>query len=232
MGMNKSKGNMYPWVTHTWNAIRGTCLHDCEYCYIKHGRQLGWKHEAKLIKHELRTQLGSGRFIFVGSSTDMWGSWIDADDILAVLKHCERFNNQYLFQSKNPERFIAFTEWFPERTTLCTTIETNRRNLVRDVSDAPVPWKRIDAMKEMKSRGFTTTITIEPIMQFDLDLLIRDIKKVGPNWVSIGADSKRSDLIEPFAHEIQELVEELRKIDIAVHMKANLSRVFKPRRKP
>ena len=35
MGLNKQKGNMYAFVTHTWNPIRGKCPHDCSYCYMK-----------------------------------------------------------------------------------------------------------------------------------------------------------------------------------------------------
>jgi len=31
MGLNESKGNMYEFVTHTWNAIKGECKHDCTY---------------------------------------------------------------------------------------------------------------------------------------------------------------------------------------------------------
>lgn len=35
MALTKSRGNMYPFVTHThtWNAIKGICFHDCPYCY-------------------------------------------------------------------------------------------------------------------------------------------------------------------------------------------------------
>ena len=33
--LNKQKGNMYGFVTHTWNVIKGKCPHDCEYCYMK-----------------------------------------------------------------------------------------------------------------------------------------------------------------------------------------------------
>lgn len=33
--LNKSKGNMYPWVTYTWNPIKGKCPHECRYCYMK-----------------------------------------------------------------------------------------------------------------------------------------------------------------------------------------------------
>ncbi len=35
MGLNKSNGNMYEWITHTWNTIKGECYHDCSYCYMK-----------------------------------------------------------------------------------------------------------------------------------------------------------------------------------------------------
>ena len=34
MAMNKQKGNMYGFVTHTWNAIKGRCSHNCSYCYM------------------------------------------------------------------------------------------------------------------------------------------------------------------------------------------------------
>ena len=26
---------MYKFVTHTWNAIKGQCIHNCDYCYMK-----------------------------------------------------------------------------------------------------------------------------------------------------------------------------------------------------
>ena len=28
-------GNMYQFVTHTWNTIKGECPHGCPYCYMK-----------------------------------------------------------------------------------------------------------------------------------------------------------------------------------------------------
>jgi len=35
MGLNISKGNMYGFMTHTFNIIKGRCSHDCVYCYMK-----------------------------------------------------------------------------------------------------------------------------------------------------------------------------------------------------
>ena len=34
MTLNKQNGNMYPWVTHTWNPLIGECPHRCKYCYV------------------------------------------------------------------------------------------------------------------------------------------------------------------------------------------------------
>lgn len=93
--MNKSKGNMYPWVTHTWNPIKGICPHQCS----------------------------------------------------------------YLFQSKNLFRFKEFLKltlygypYFPPKTILGTTIETNREN---DTSILfMIPYSLL---------GWKTMVSIEPI---------------------------------------------------------------------
>ena len=107
MGLNKQKGNMYPFVTHTLNFIKGKCPHDCLYCYMKIYRQP----ELHFDVRELKTNLGHGNFIFAGSSCDMWADGIDAFWIDSVLKHCRDNDayNKYLFQSKNP---IRFEQWF------------------------------------------------------------------------------------------------------------------------
>ncbi len=83
MSLNKSKGNMYPWVSHTWNPIKGKCPHDCLYCFMKSYPQP----ELHFDEKELKTNLGSGNFIFVGSSCDMWARIVPIDWILATLEH-------------------------------------------------------------------------------------------------------------------------------------------------
>jgi len=73
MALNKSKGNMYEFVTHTWNAIKGECPHDCSYCYMKRWGKLN---PIRLDTREFKTDLGEGNFIFVGSSCDMFADSI------------------------------------------------------------------------------------------------------------------------------------------------------------
>lgn len=82
--LNESKGNMYPFVTHTWNAIKGRCPHDCVYCYMKIWPQK----ELRLVESEFKTNLGENNFIFVGSSTDMWADDVPIEWIKRVLEYC------------------------------------------------------------------------------------------------------------------------------------------------
>ena len=59
----------------------------------------------RLEEKELKVNLGEGNFIFVGS-TDEWAVNVPAEWIEQVLDYCDGFDNRYLFQSKNPARFL------------------------------------------------------------------------------------------------------------------------------
>lgn len=215
MGLNKQKGNMYPFVTHTWNPIRGKCPHDCSYCYMKIYPQL----ELHFSEKEMLTNLGSGNFIFVGSSTDMWAEEIRTYWIQSVLWKCNFYpDNRYLFQSKNPGRFP--TSGLPPQSILGTTIETNRD--YPDITRAPSPEKRMEAMQLLK---LPKMVSIEPVMDFDLNTLMDWIYCIAPEFVSIGADSKNHHLPEPRPEKVQELVKELRGFT-KVYIKDNLSRLL------
>ena len=221
MPMNKQTGNMYAFVSHTWNPIRGKCNHNCNYCYMKVLKS-AWKYEAYLKEQELSTNLGSDNFIFVGSSTDMWGEWVKSEWIKKVLDYCRKFDNKYLFQSKNPKRFYEFTNDFPKKTVLGTTIETNRN--VSKITDAPSIKERFQWMKKLSGQ-FETMVSIEPILKFD-NGFGDAIKLLSPTFVSVGADSKGHDLPEPEAEEIEKLINQLQQFTI-VKIKDNLQRLVK-----
>ena len=83
--LNVSKGNMYEFITHTWNPIKGKCSHDCSYCYMK---QIAPEANApRMAEYEFDTKLGNGNFIFIGSSTDMFASNISSEWITRVLDY-------------------------------------------------------------------------------------------------------------------------------------------------
>ena len=204
---------MYPWVTHTWNVIKGKCPHDCSYCYMKRYPQP----ELHFDEKELRTDLGYGNTIFVGSSCDMWCLDSIFGWITTILAHCEGYNNRYLFQSKNPERFHN-NFCFPMNTILGTTIETNRPYIV---SRAPGTMQRMEAMWRL---DLPRTVTIEPIMDFDLDVIVDWIREIKPEFVSIGADSGNNHLPEPSGEKVDALIEALKEFTEA-KIKDNLKRL-------
>lgn len=219
MPLNKQKGNMYGFVDFTWNPIRGRCPHKCIYCYMK-DFPVG---ELRLDTKCLKDNLGEGRFIFVGSSTDMFSIKVPSDWINQVLEHCKKFDNTYLFQSKNTINLgtIDLRKEFPAKTILGTTLETNRdTQLISIETDAT--YDRTIYFRGIKGRKM---VSIEPILDFDLDVFTKWIKEIDPEFVSIGADSQNHHLLEPPADKIKALIKELKTFTKVIE-KPNLGRLL------
>lgn len=213
MSLNKQKGNMYGWISHTWNPIGGRCPHQCSYCYMK-GL---WRSELRLREGFLQDNLAD-KTIFVGSSTDMWADAVPDEWITAVLERCLEFpKTAFLFQSKNPLRFFDYN--FPPETILGTTLESNRE--YPHSSLAPIPYDRAMTMVPLGERRM---ISIEPIMDFDLVPFLSLLTAIQPEFVSIGADSKGHKLPEPSGEKIAALVVALEEFT-EVKLKSNLSRL-------
>lgn len=242
MPMNKQsvKSDMYDWIGWTWNPVRGVCPHKCVYCYVRPNSGI-----LRLVPKELKEDLGQGNFIFLGSSTDMFADLIPSDWILQVLKYSSLFDNQYLCQTKNAARLLEFMSLFPKRTTLGTTIETNRYQTrpvqsgtfdlfpskedgFISISSAPSLPQRTSAMEAVSKAapkyGLRTMVTIEPIMKFDLDIMVKWMETIGPDFINIGADSKRHNLPEPSWAKVQKLIDELSEFT-EVRTKPNLNRL-------
>lgn len=220
MGLNATKGNMYGFVTHTWNAVKGLCPHGCSYCYMK---RWGRQPEVHLDARELRVNLGTGGYIFVGSSCDLFAEAIPREWVQQTLERCAQFTvNRYLFQTKNPKRMLGF-DLSGVDAEVCTTLETNR--FIPSVMGAcPAPRERAEALASLPNRKH---ITIEPIMAFDLEALLELVDMVSPVQVNIGADSKRSGLEEPTREEVQALLIALEGKGYSVHKKKNLDRLLR-----
>jgi DNA repair photolyase len=218
MGLNPSKGNMYDFVTHTWNTVKGICPHGCAYCYMhRFNNQKPVRFDAK----ELKTDLGEDNFIFVGSSCDLFAGSIPCHWTDNTLEHCRKFDNRYLFQSKNPRSMARC--FLPEGAVVCTTIETNRW-YPKIMGTTPYPEDRAEGMAIFDS--FSRYVTIEPIIDFDIEPLIELIKRCEPEQVNIGADSGGNGLPEPDSGKILSLIEGLGKFT-KIARKNNLARLLK-----
>lgn len=212
---------MYPWITHTWNTIKGKCPHSCSYCFMNQDRL----NPIRFDKKELGTDLGQDNFIFVGSSCDMWAERINYGWIIDTLSHCCQYDNRYLFQSKNPARFIHYKSKLPPKSLLGTTIETNR--FYKDIMGKSLPpHERSEWLYYAgKDNDIDTMVTIEPIMRFDLIRMTELIQGVSPKWINIGADSKGHNLPEPKPEKILDLIEALKEFT-EVKLKPNLNRLI------
>lgn len=221
MGLNVSTGNMYKFVTHTFNTIKGECYHDCSYCYMKRWGKLN---PVRFDEKELKTYLGNGNFIFVGSSCDMFAENIPEDWIIKTLDHCRIFDNKYLFQTKNPSRIIDFIDsgFMPSEYLVCTTIESDII-YPEIMNNTPSPQQRALAMQVI-SEVAQTFVTIEPIMEFNMVGIVELIKQCRPEQVNIGADSGGNNLPEPSKEKVMELIAELQKFT-TIHNKSNLQRL-------
>jgi hypothetical protein len=218
---------MYPWITHTHAELGGECEHKCRYCYVDNprwGRAPRYCGNARLIEIETKTRLGSGRVIFKEHMNDLFAANVPADIVQRVLVHCQKWpDNTYVFQSKNPARFQFFN--FPDSPLIFgTTIETNR-DIPESISVAPRPFERMLAMLASNMQNVDKFVTIEPVMDFDVDVLASWIDKIRPRFLNLGADSKNHNLPEPSVDKVFALVEKLKEYGIELREKHNLSRL-------
>lgn len=246
MSLNKAGGEMYPWADYTWNPLAGKCPHDCLYCYMKSppicwsdkykGAQRIWEKELDINlsnretirKQDLTFVPRDKPLIFVCSGNDL--ATAPNDTKLKILRKCnEEPDNYYLIQSKNPTNLKNVENEFPPNLIIGTTIETNRSKLCEDVSNTPVPKRRAESMEVFYD--YHRMVSIEPVMDFDLKILVSFIRNARPNFVSIGADSKGHKLREPGSEKIESLIKELEEFT-EVRTKKNLNRLIKERGTP
>lgn len=228
--MNKVKAgsNMYQWVTHTSNPIGGECPHRCLYCYaaaierrFKGGRYWG---DTRPVEEELKVKYGAGKTIFVGDMNDVFALGMPASWISDMLRHCRMYPaNTYVFQTKNPSGYWPHMTEMPPNVILGATIETNRNTGA--VSLAPQPHSRFCNMLGVRDSGHKTFVTVEPIMRFDLEVLLPWIIKLRPSWANVGADSGGHGLPEPTGDEVEALIAGIEAEGIEVRRKANLERL-------
>ena len=214
-GISVASGHMYDWVTHMWSPVRG-CPHGCSYCYARPDA------EPKLLPYPWPT-LGEGRTIFVGHLCDMWAEAVGDYMIRAVLAHIFYYPlNTYVFQTKNPDRLLAFEDRLPQIRMVGTTIETNRQPILDSVSKAPAAGVRAAALSLLRGPKF---LTLEPILDFDIQDLLALILLAKPDFVNIGADSKGHGLPEPSVAKVLGLVQAMGRAGIMIRKKNNLGRL-------
>jgi len=230
MPLRKAKGDMYDFITHIWNPVKGRCGYDCSYCYVKKinkrfGKQQGEPH---LDEKELAASLGEGNYIFVCSTCDLFHPDMPREWVRAVMENSGDRRNRFLWHTKNPHRALEFQGLFLDNDMLCVTVESNygiwgdRGLCAIKYSEAPSPEERFEAIRLWKKPWM---LTIEPVMDFDLHSFAYKIYENMPVQVNIGADSGRNNLPEPSPEKLRALIGWLEPRTKA-HLKKNLGRLL------
>lgn len=182
--------------------------HRCELCYLyePHG------HLERLQRAPPKT--GEDGFIFFPSSSD-WAfiPYFAKRKAMAYVRWWHDSN--FLLQSKDPRSLDM--RWFyntPENAILATTIETDRDDIYEDlhISKAPVPSERYRTMRDLILTKARKMVTIEPIIDFNPEVLAQWIRDINPWRVYVGYNShpKECPLPEPSLNKTMTLMTTLR----------------------
>ncbi len=222
------KSNMYEGVK-TINFLNGKCPHDCVYCSTKSFRYPELKElysgELRLNENAFKKNLGKGKIWFVCAQNDLFAKEVPEEFIDRVYDRIAEFpDNEYWFQSKNPERMFGCADVGNE--VYGTTIESDF-DYPEIMKNSPTIRERLRWINIIK-KAFECKmfITVEPILDFDLEVFVTALRIACPDWINIGADSKKHNLPEPSKEKVLALIDELKKFT-EVRIKSNLQRLIK-----
>lgn len=199
-----------------WNVFVG-CKFNCVYCKRSFQAQMRRQihncvkcgnYEPHFHPERLDAKLPDtegDQFIWPCSSGDI--SFAKKDWIEQILAKIREYPDiTFLFQSKNPKTFSLYT--FPENVLLGITLETNRDENYHRISKAPPPSRRY---QDFLAVDFPRKIvTIEPILEFDLDIMVDWIRQLHPIRVYVGYDTKKTKLLEPERSKTEQLCTQMR----------------------
>lgn len=160
-------------------------------------------HAERLSKWLPRTE-GNG-FIFCCDMGDV--AFCRPEWMRQILTRIKQLPDRtFLIQSKNPNVFNNYR--FPENVLLGTTIETNRDDLYEGISRAPLPSQRYRAMLTLQHPR--KIVTIEPVLDFDVEIMERWVREIRSEICYVGYDSKKNYLPEPELQKVKVLMKKLK----------------------
>jgi DNA repair photolyase len=213
---------MFPFITETWNPVAGPCPYDCSYCWAKTliKRYSYAKYQGRIVLDDrAMSKIPDKGFIFVQDMSDISVLLEPATNVL-MTEFSKNKEAQYLLLTKNPVWYLNMMTdvHFPDNVIFGATIETDKQI---PVSKAPSPSTRFWAMKQVKEwlPDAKTFISVEPIMDFSMDGLVRGILEAKPWAVAVGYDNYNNHLPEPSLEKTRALIDCLRSYGITVYEK-------------
>jgi protein gp37 len=214
---NEQTNESIGWAQWSWNPVTG-CLHGCAYCYA---RDIAARYydqgfapaflpdrlaapQTTRVPEQAKRDVAF-RNVFTCSMSDLFGRWVPADWIDAVLEQVSA-NPQwnFLFLTKFPVRLQEFI--FPDNAWVGTTVDAQAR-----VKNAERAFARVQA----KVKWLSCEPLLEPLRFEHLDLF---------QWVVLGGASQSSETPEwrPPRTWVDDLERQAREARCRLYEKANL----------
>lgn len=155
-------------------------------------------------------KLKRGANVFVCSMADLFGEWVPDEWITTVFDACKEYpQNNYLFLTKNPGRYLELAE-----KGLLPKAENHWYGTSVPTQDTQYFF----------AEGYNTFLSIEPLHgPFDAD----GHNPIMTDWVIIGAETgNRRGKVTPKVEWVNNIVTECQKAKIPVFMKGSLSELM------
>jgi hypothetical protein len=173
-------------------------MHNCGRCYNytphTHPERLG-----KIPNFDI---------VFVCGNSDI--AFCPPDFLILIIEAIKKRNlrsrkpQTFYLQSKKPDCLKPFLGLLPENVILVTTLETNRDDGYDIISKAPTPSVRFKQFLELEYPR--KVVTIEPVLDFDVEEFAERILSIKPEYVWLGLNSRnaRLNLPEPSPEKLRE----------------------------
>ena len=211
--LNKQGPGKIDFCDYSWNPISG-CLHGCYYCYMRRME----KRFPGIMKPDYRERylidiqkLKKPSNIFVGSSGDMWGRWVPAEQIENVLDIVtDNPKHRFQFLTKNPKRYREFN--LPSNGIYGTTID----GMEKTAWNLEILLQAIKWLPEYQPKIF---VSFEPLLKpIPLHTITKNFEYL--DWIIIGANSNRG-AEQPPLHWAGALISLAIEFEIPVFVKNN-----------
>jgi len=199
-------------TTHTY-ICEGLASHNCSYCNARKAALTRFKHlnrykdgfKPHLVESELNRKFKPGEFIFLAYMGDIaWATLLEINTILTRIE--SQPDVKFLLQSKSPRCFSDWNLSLPHNIYLGTTLETDKPHRF---SKAPHPEIRASWLASyLHPHKF---LSLEPLMDFNLNYFLYLVKTIQPEIIEVGYDNYGNKLIEPRLDKTLALIEQLEK---------------------
>mgnify|MGYP001558062363 CR=1 FL=1 len=204
------------WCDYTVNPVKGLCPMACSYCYARRMyKRFGWnpeiRYDVTLLNYEQKPHFPDGSKVFVGSTMELFGHWIDSKWLSDIFHDCwSRYPKvTFIFLTKQPTELKRWSPFPANCWVGCSA--TNSEQAVRAMMelyfiDAPIKFLSLEPL--LSNEGYTKWGYI-------------DFKKI--NWLIIGQQTPVSDTTLPHVQDIQQIIQGVDSSNGAVFLKNNLS---------